>query len=300
MIGARGSALSIRQARGVIDSLQECNPSVRFRFVPVVTRGDRIKQELSCAEIGVFVKEIEAALLSREVDIAVHSLKDLPVALPAGLVLGAVTQRLDPGDVFISRDGIAFAQLPSGTKIGTGSVRRRSQICLLRKDLEPVPIRGNIDTRLRKLKEGEIEGIICAQCALWRLEVSGIKAEALPLDDFLPAPGQAALGLEIRSDDKEAAGMLADLDHQPTALCIKIERDFLSALGGGCHLPLGALAEVKGESVRVRGYLARPDGSKVIRVEKTALLAQAEGLGRLLAKEAIARGAKEILDAPRL
>lgn len=298
-IGARGSALSLKQAEAVSVFLQKQFPSLCFEFKPIVTRGDRIKQELSTAEIGVFVKEIEEALLRGEIDMAVHSLKDLPTRLAPELSLAAVTSRFSANDALVSKQGIDLDRLPAQAVIATSSVRRRAQLLSYRKDLSLVSIRGNIDTRLRKLNGDAIDGIICAFCALQRLGLEQRASQVLSSDVFLPAPGQGALGIEIRSDDQEMIKLACCLNDQNTFLSVSVERDFLNALGGGCHLPVGALATIENGMIRAQGCVARPDGSRLIRVEKTAALVRATGLGKSLAEEAIARGAKEILDECR-
>ncbi len=299
VIGARGSALSLKQAEAVSSFLRTRFSSLDFEFRSIVTRGDRIKQELSTAEIGVFVKEIEEALLRGEIDMAVHSLKDLPVCLAGGLKLGAVTRRLSANDVLISREGIGLDHLPAGAVIATSSVRRRAQLLSRRRDISLVSIRGNIDTRLRKLNSDPIDGIICAFCALQRLGLEQRASEILSPDIFLPAPGQGALGIEIRSDDQEMIKIAGCLNDRDTFLSVSVERDFLNALGGGCHLPLGALATIEGDMLQARGCVVCPDGARMIRVEKKVPLDQAGKLGKVLAEEAIVRGAKEILDECR-
>jgi len=295
IVGARGSALSLQQARGVLERLRRERPEYRFSFREVITRGDRIKREFSPFEIGVFVKELEEALLAGKVDIAVHSLKDLPCVLSSGLVLAAVSERLCPNDVFLSRDGLPFSRMPAKAVIGTSSARRRSQLLNLRKDICLTGMRGNIDTRLRKLREGRVDAIVCAFCALQRLNKTEISTELLGDKDFLPAPGQAALGLEARADDREALDLAKVLHHELTAECVSVERDFLKALGGGCHLPLGVLAGKEGDLLRARGYVGTLDGSRAIKVEAEVLPEKSSFLGRKLADLAIAEGAMEIL-----
>lgn len=294
IVGARGSTLSIKQAEEVIQLLQINFPSYTFIFKPIATKGDKLKHALS-NERGMFVKEIEAALLKEEIDVAVHSLKDLPTELPKELLLGAVTKRLMPNDVFIPRTKETFLKLKRGSLIGTSSTRRKSQVLLLRRDVCVVALRGNVDTRLRKLKEGRIDGIICAWCALRRLGVKNVRMEKLSLGDFLPAPAQGSLGIEVRIKDKEMRKIIKCINDEHTSLCVKVERDFLKHLGGGCRLPLGAYAQVKGGFVQAQGFVAQPDGLRAIRVKETTPIDQAHDLGKKLARRAIEKGALEIL-----
>jgi hydroxymethylbilane synthase len=241
----------------VLTQLKKSHPGLEFKLTKIVTQGDRDKIA-SLDRIqgqGIFVKEIEEALLEKRIDLAVHSLKDLPIQTPSGLSLATVTMRLDPRDAFVSR-GKKLAELPTGSVIGTGSPRRRVQLLTYRPDLKVKEIRGNVDTRLRKVINGEFDGIIVAAAAMIRLGWKDKVTEYLALEHFLPEIGQGALGIEIRAGDKEIAQLTQTLNHEPTWQSIIAERAFLQALGGGCRTPVAALATVNGNTLKLYGMVA--------------------------------------------
>jgi len=295
-IGSRGSALALWQAEHVKARLEGLGHSIEVRVI--TTTGDRTLDGPleSVGGKGAFLKEIEEAMLGGEVDLAVHSLKDVPTVLPGGLGLCAVLERADPRDAMISASGRRLADLPAGARIGTTSLRRRAQLHALRPDLSIADLRGNVDTRLRRLHEGKFDAILLAMAGLTRLGRVGEVTEALDPGLLVPAPGQGAIALECRSADVDVAGAVAGLHHEPTARAVAAERAFLAALGGGCNVPLGAFAEPDPASgLRLRALVARADGSTVVRGELRG--GNAERLGRALADDLLARGAGELLKA---
>lgn len=276
--------------------IKEIKPDVDISLTRIVTKGDRDRrtQLEHLGEVGVFVKELEEALLDGRIDLAVHSLKDMPARIPQGLYLAAVTERLDPRDVLVSR-GKRLAEFAPGACIGTGSLRRAVQITAYRPDLKPCPIRGNVDTRLRKVADGELEGVIAAAAALRRLGWEDKITEYLPVAHFLPAVGQGALAIEVRSNDKEIAEILSPLNHLPTWQSITAERAFLSALGGGCRAPIAALGTVTGENLKLEGMVAQADGQKIIRSSVVGSATAPEELGKQLAQKLLDLGAAELM-----
>jgi hydroxymethylbilane synthase len=293
-IGTRGSLLALWQAEHVKARLEALGHAVALEVI--TTTGDKLldrRLELVGGK-GAFLKEIEEALLARGVDLAVHSLKDVPTVLPDGLRLCAFLERADPRDALLSRDGRRLRELPPGARVGTTSLRRQAQLRALRGDLELLDLRGNVDTRVRKLREGRFDAILLAMAGLTRLGRAHEVTEALDADTLLPAPGQGAIALECRSDDAAVAAAVAALHHAPTAAAVSAERAFLARLGGGCNVPLGAYAEPDGEGgLRLRALAARVDGSAVVRGERRG--ADPLELGRGLAEELLARGAGELL-----
>jgi hydroxymethylbilane synthase len=260
-IGTRGSRLATAQAEMVARALTAAG--IPTDIVPIKTTGDRI-QDRPLADAGgkgLFTKELEEALLTGSVDLAVHSMKDVPVALPPGLVLAAVLERENPADVFISRIAPSLKALPPGARVGTSSVRRAAQLRRARPDLVPVLLRGNIDTRLRKLSEGGMEAILLALAGLRRLGLQEQVTEILPADEWLPSLAQGAVGIEIRASDVRAATAVAPLDHAPTAIAIACERAFQAALDGSCKTPIAGLAVFDGAKLSFRGEVLAPDGS---------------------------------------
>lgn len=293
-IGTRGSLLALWQAEHVKARLEAAGHVVALEVI--TTTGDKLldrRLELVGGK-GAFLKEIEEALLARAVDLAVHSLKDVPTALPEGLRLCAFLERADPRDALLSRDGRGLHALPPGARVGTTSLRRQAQLRALRPDLEILDLRGNVDTRVRKLREGRFDAILLAMAGLIRLGRAHEITEALEADTLLPAPGQGAIALECRSDDAAVASAVASLHHAPTAAAVGAERAFLARLGGGCNVPLGAFAEPEADGgLRLRALVARVDGSAVVRGER--LGSDPLGLGRGLAEELLERGAGELL-----
>lgn len=295
IIGARSSPLSLAQAKEVSALLKEKFPQHSFPLKKLVTFGDK-HLNWQRQDTGIFVKEIEEALLTGKIDLAVHSLKDLPCALPKGLVLAAVTKRMDPRDCIIFRDNkTVLSKLKKGAHIGTSSLRRKAQLLYWRPDLQVENLRGNLDTRLEKLKSGGFDAIVVALSGIKRLGLKNLFIQNIPAKLILPAPGQGALGIEIRQDDTEIKALAEGLNDRKSFLCISSERAFLEALGAGCRLPLGALAETGDGKIHLEAVVASPDGKRLVRLNKRAPLEKTEALGKQLAQEFSRRGAKELL-----
>jgi hydroxymethylbilane synthase len=295
-IGTRGSKLAVIQAQSVLTKLKEAAPGLKANLVKITTRGDRENGTAldKFAGQGVFVKELEKALLDGNIDLAVHSLKDMPTEITSGLFLAATTARLDPRDVLISR-GDKLAGLAPGSKIGTGSLRRSVQLFTICPDLEICGIRGNIDTRLRKVSEGEVDGIIVAAAALIRLGWEDKITEYLPTEYFTPSAGQGALGIEIRFEDKEMASLASAINHQPTWLSVTAERAFLRALGGGCRAPIAALGTVSDGVLKLSGVVASADGRRTLHAATEGDAHAPEQVGRQLAQKMVEMGARALL-----
>jgi hydroxymethylbilane synthase len=298
-IGTRGSALALAQARGVAAQISGRYPDCRVELVIIKTTGDKI-QHVPLAQIGgkgLFIKEIEEALLGGQVDLAVHSLKDMPAEVPEGLVLGAVPPREDWRDAFISSRYANLAEIPPGGQVGTGSLRRRVQLLHWRPDLTVVPLRGNVDTRLKKMETLGLDALILAAAGLNRLGLAHIYRGLVPESDMLPAVGQGALGLEVRRGDQDLRGLLAFLDDRPTRLAVTAERAFLSRLQGGCVVPVAALGRVEGDSLHLEAMISDLEGRRLLREHRTGPVAAAAGLGTRLAESLLAQGGGEILAA---
>lgn len=281
IIGSRGSRLAEIQARWVLTTLANIYPNVEFSLTRIATRGDRQKT-IPLDRVpgyGVFVKELQEALLDGRIDLAVHSLKDLPVRTPDRLSLAAVTRRLDPRDVLISRSR-KLDELAPNSLIGTSSPRRTAQLLVHRPDLKVEGIRGNVDTRLRKVSSGEVDGIIVAAAAMIRLGLEDRITEYLPVEYFLPQPGQGALALEIRADDSEMLTLVQPLHHESTWQSVVAERSFVQAIGGGCSAAVAALGTVTGNTLRLRGMATR-NGKPIYASEKGSALAPDEVAKRL-------------------
>lgn len=301
IIGTRGSLLALWQTNWVKAQLEQHHANLQVEVRIISTKGDRVL-DVSLPKLGeqgkgLFTKELEDAMFANEIDLAVHSLKDLPTELPEGLCLGAICEREDVRDAFVARSGIAsFAGLPVGAKVGTSSLRREAQIRALRPDLEILPIRGNVDTRLRKLDSGEYDAIILAAAGLRRLDYGNRITEYLNADIMLSAVGQGALGIETRADDERVNGLLKALEHMPTKLACLAERAFLKGLGGGCLVPIAAYGKIIDDSLQLDGLVAKPDGSEIVRASLMAESTEAEVLGGRLADELLQRGAKRLLE----
>jgi hydroxymethylbilane synthase len=295
-IGTRGSKLALIQAEEVLAKLREVLPGLRAGLVRIKTRGDRHSTTAldKFAGQGIFVKELEKALLDGRIDLAVHSLKDLPTEIPDGLMLAAVTARLDPRDVLVSRAG-KLADLMPGSKIGTGSPRRSIQLLALRPGLTVCNIRGNIDTRLRKVSDAEFDGIVVAAAAMIRMGWEDRITEHLPVEHFTPAVGQGALGLQVRSEDKEMATLLAKIDDKPTWQSITAERTFLKALGGGCRAPIAALGIVSGHTLKLIGMASGAKGDRILRAVEEGDATDPEQLGNRLAQKMVQLGALDLI-----
>ena len=292
-IGSRGSALALWQAEHVKGRLEALGHSVQINVI--TTTGDRLldKRLETVGGKGAFLKEIEDALLADQVDLAVHSLKDVPTALPDGLALRAVLERADPRDALLSAGGQGLMALPAGARVGTTSLRRQAQLRALRPDLVVTDLRGNVDTRIRRLREGSFDAILLAMAGLSRLDRATEATEILDADVMLPAPGQGAIALECRAEDAETAGAVSPLLHEPTLRAVTSERALLAALQGGCNVPLGAHAKLEGDTLWLRAFVARADGSTLIRSQGRG--GSAEELGLRVAEDLVARGARELM-----
>lgn len=294
-IGTRGSALALAQTEWVKRRLEEHDREVRVEVVKIKTSGDRFLTTPTLAlGKGIFVKEIEDALLEKRIDLAVHSMKDLPTVATDGLTIAAVPEREDARDALVTRNGASLRDLAAGAKIGTGSLRRRAQVLNRRPDIAVAPIRGNVDTRLRKMDNGEVDGLVMAAAGLKRLGLAERIAEYLPSDVCLPAPAQGALALQARDGD-HAINVVAFLRDAATMLAVAAERALLEALGGGCQLPVGALAHVSGDALNLAAVVADPDGRKILREEHSGPTEAAERIGIELAERLLSRGARTML-----
>ncbi len=290
-IGSRGSPLALWQARHIVDLLEQAGLEARIEIIK--TTGDHLQTAslVQAGGKGLFTKEIEDALLAGTIDLAVHSLKDLPTETPQGLVIAAIPKREDPRDALV---GKRLNELLEGARVGTSSGRRAAQLRLLRPDLGIEPVRGNVDTRLRKLKEGQYDAIMLAAAGLRRLGLEGEIAEILSPDAMCPAAGQGALAIETRAGD-EAYKLCAALNHVQSFQAVTCERAALAALGGGCQLPVGAFAEVADGGLRLTAVVVSPEGSRHLRAQGEAPAQDGARLGRRVAEELLARGADSIL-----
>lgn len=298
-IATRKSQLALWQANWVKRCLEERYPQLEVELVRIVTKGDKIL-DVPLAKVGgkgLFVKEIEDALLDGRADIAVHSMKDVPIELPDGLHLPVICEREDPRDAWFSRQGTTFRELPRGARVGTSSLRRQAQLRAARPDLRFENLRGNVDTRLRKLEEAQYDAIVLAAAGVKRLGLGARVTEYLGTDVTLPAIGQGAIGIECRAEDRETNERIEPLRHEPTWITVSAERSCLARLEGGCQVPIAAFAELEGGALRIRGLVGSLDGGTLIRGEKRGPSAEAVALGRELAEDLLDRGAREILDA---
>lgn len=298
-IATRKSPLALWQAEHVADALRTAHPDLHIEILGMSTQGDKLL-DTPLAKIGgkgLFVKELEARMLAGDADIAVHSMKDVPVELPQGLHLPVIMQREDPRDAFVSNHYARLDELPEGSVVGTSSLRRQCQLTDRRPDLQIKPLRGNVNTRLRKLDEGEYNAVILAAAGLIRLGFGERIRTTLDPADSLPAIGQGAVGIECRSDDARVNALIAPLHHTDTTDRVHAERAFNARLEGGCQVPIGGHAVLKGDQLWLRGLVGTVDGSEIIRGEIHGPREQAEALGVALAEELLARGAREILQA---
>lgn len=288
-LGTRGSQLALAQARLVADRLEAAAPGLAVELVTIATAGDRDQATpLAAGERpGWFTTAIQEALQRGEVDIAVHSLKDLPTRRPQGLVIAAVPLREDPRDALVSRTGAPLRSLPPGAVVGTGSPRREAQLRELRPDLDIRPIRGNVETRIRKVREGEYDAAVVALAGLRRLGLEAEVAEIFGFEELLPAPGQGALAVECRADDARARGLLARIDDPAVRLAVTAERSFLAAIEGGCSFPAAAYAEHFGTTLKLHALVA--SGGRIVRSKMGGPAETAAGLGRQLAEELLQR-----------
>jgi hydroxymethylbilane synthase len=308
-IGSRGSKLALWQAHWVRDQLAAAGYEIEVRIIK--TTGDKLQavapgeplpasMAQAVAEAGskgLFIKEIEEALLEREIDVAVHSLKDLPTELPAGLEIGAVPRREDARDVFIARDGQTLESLPPGARVATSSLRRQTQLHALRNDLVYVAMRGNLDTRLRKLERGDCEALVLAAAGVHRLGLTARITSYFTFDQMRPAVGQGALGIETRTHDPRAREAVTRIDHLATHQAVRAERAVLRRLGGGCQVPIAAHAGVEDSHLQLQGLVANLAGTQVIRARAEGPASDPEALGAAVAEELLRQGAREILEA---
>ncbi len=296
-IATRKSPLALWQAEFVRDSLLRANPGLQVELVKMTTQGDKIL-DTPLAKVGgkgLFVKELEQGMLRGEADLAVHSMKDVPVELPDGLHLAAICEREDPRDAFVSNKFATFADLPHGARVGTSSLRRQTQIRANRPDIQIFDLRGNVNTRLAKLDAGEYDAIILAVAGLKRLGFDQrIRANIAP-EISLPAIGQGAVGIECRTDDPRINGLLAALNHPYTRICVEAERSMNLRLQGGCQVPIGGYAVLENGTLWLRGLVGSPDGLRIIRGEVRGPSSKAVELGVTLANDLLARGAGDIL-----
>ncbi|MCR5814125.1 MAG: hydroxymethylbilane synthase [Desulfovibrio sp.] len=298
VIATRGSQLALWQAKFVREALCRLHPELTIELSVIKTRGDIIL-DVPLAKVGgkgLFVKEIEDALLCGQADLAVHSIKDVPMFLPEGLLLGCVPKREDPRDTLLSMQYEGLEALPKGAHVGTSSLRRQAQLLSLRPDLQVTSLRGNVDTRLRKLREGAYDAILLACAGITRLGLEAPKRQDLDAGVFLPAVGQGALGIECREDDYDVLCLLAELEDGPTRVCVEAERGFLAELDGGCQVPIAGHARLlEGEKLEVHGLVGEVDGSCLLKAVRQGESSDPEALGRALARELLDRGARSIL-----
>ena len=298
-IATRESQLALWQANYVKGELERLHPELTVELLGMTSRGDQIL-DAPLAKVGgkgLFVKELEEALLAGEADIAVHSMKDVPMEFPPGLGLGVICEREDPRDALVSNRYNSVAELPVGGVVGTSSLRRECQLRARRPDLQVTFLRGNVNTRLRKLDEGQYDAIILASAGLIRLQMAERISEYLPVSDSLPAGGQGAVGIELRTSDARVAELIAPLHHLAIAACVSAERALNTHLQGGCQVPIACFAEYREGQLWLRGLVGRADGSEMLRAEASADDSQAQALGVAVAEELLAQGAAELLAA---
>lgn len=307
-VGTRGSALAQAQTASVVQQLREQYPGLHTETIVIRTSGDRHQREV----VGAFVKELQEALRQEQIDLAVHSLKDLPTQRVEGLTVAAIPPRADAREVWVSKGG-TLANLPEGSRVGTGSLRRSAQLRWHRPDLQYLPLTGNVDTRIRKMHEGQYDAIVLAAAGLQRLgflettddrlipmpDGTELHLEILDIETLLPAPGQGALALECREDDTWTLDLLRSLDHLPSRQAVTAERTLLQELGGGCRVPIAAYAEVQGERLLLNALIADPEGSRPLRDTVEGNASDAETLGATLAAQLLARGASKLLEGWR-
>lgn len=301
VIGTRDSALALWQTNWVVDNLKRLNPEYTFKIISMKTQGDKIL-DVALAKIGdkgLFTKELEVAMLDKDTDLAVHSMKDLPTVLPDGLTIGAICERFDPRDVLVSRNGLTLAEMPQGAKIGTSSLRRCAQLLNYRPDFNLVSLRGNLNTRMAKLERENMDGIILAAAGIERLGWGDRITDRIPFEVSLPAVGQGSIGIEIRSDDEEVFRIVQKLNHAASEASIKAERAMLKKLEGGCQIPIGALGRVEEGRLTLQGLVAGLDGKELIRDSVSGSVENPAALGVELADRLIAMGADRILKAVR-
>ena len=294
-IGSRKSPLALAQTGEVASRLRAHFPDLRVELVPMSTGGDRSKEApLLSLGRGTFVKEIEAALLSGEIDLAVHSAKDLPASSTDGLTIAAFGPREDARDVLVDRWNVPFEGLPAGARIGTGSPRRTAQLRALRPDVEILPIRGNVGTRIEKVRGDGYDGVVVASAGLIRLNRQDAVSEYLSPEVCTPDAGQGALAIQTRADSEDIVELLSQIDHSPTSTAVRAERALVETMGGGCTSPIGAYARLLGDGIAVTAMVAEPDGSRIVRVNEICDASDPEAAGRLVAEALFEAGASDL------
>ncbi len=301
-IATRRSRLALWQAEHVAARLTAAHQGLKVRLMPMVTEGDRIvdRSLASAGGKGLFIKELEAAILAGEADIAVHSMKDVPAALPEGMAIMAVLERADPRDAFVSSFHAGLAALPQGARVGTSSLRRQSQLKRVRPDLEIGMLRGNVETRLRKLDQRDFAAIILATAGLERLGLGERIRERLAAETMLPAVGQGVIGIECRATDAHVSSLLSSLEHSATRCCLEAERAFAARLGGSCQSPIAGYATLAGDRIKLVAYVGAPDGRQAFEDRIAGAATDAARLGTALAERLLAAGAESLLKAVAL
>lgn len=297
VVGTRGSALALKQTGIVVEALKRRWPKYWFEIVKLKTTGDNIL-DVALAKIGdkgLFTKELEVALSKKEIDLAVHSMKDVPTVLPEGLIIGAVLKREYPGDVLISFSGATLDTLPRGAKVGTSSLRREAQLRHYRPDLQISPVRGNLTTRLEKLRAGSFDALVLAWAGMARLELEGYITQRLPYSVCLPAVGQGAIGVEIRADDREVARIIDGINDADSSAEVSAERAFMRRLEGGCQVPVGALARIIDTELTIEGVVSDLEGRRLFRSRESGPVIESGELGVRLAERLLDMGAAEVL-----
>ena len=301
IVGSRGSKLALIQANWVISELKRLNPGLEFQIEKISTKGDKITNApLSrLGGVGLFTKELEVALIKEKIDIAVHSAKDVPTEIHEGLTIGATPKREDPHDVLISCNNASLEKLPDNARIGTSSLRRKAQLLAFREDFKILDLRGNLDTRLKKLEEEDLDAIVVARAGLLRMNYTGQISQIIPFDIMLPAVGQGSLCIEIRKDDTRIQKIVSDIDDEQTRIAVKTERSLLAKLQGGCQVPIGAYAEIQGKEVSVEAIICTLDGDHAIRDRHSGPKNQAAKIGEELARRMLENGGLKILHEVR-
>ncbi len=296
-IGSRASRLALVQAEMIIEALKNKFPQYDYEIIKIITKGDKILDKTldKIGGKGLFVKEIQSALLENEIDLAVHSMKDMPAESPEGLILAAITKREDPRDVLVTKKNLLWNQLPQGATIGSSSLRRQAQLLHLKPDLRVEAIRGNVETRLSKIQTQNLDAVILAAAGLNRLGLAERAVHYFDVKQFTPAVGQGALGCEIRKSDQELVEMLQQINHEETYNTVMAERSFLKVMEGGCHVPIGAYGEKIGEEIILTGMVASTDGFQMIRETQKGSFKEFNEIGRKLAEKMMAQGAKDLL-----
>lgn len=298
-IASRGSKLALTQSEYIKRMLLELAGEIEISIVKISTKGDRDKSDFlyKSESVGFFTSEVENALLDARADLAVHSLKDLPTAITPGLVVAAIPERESVADALITAGKAASIEdLPPGATVGTSSLRRIAQLRHLRSDLNCVPLRGNVETRVNKVRTGQVDAIVIAQAGLNRLGLADEISAVLPPKDFLPAPAQGALAVQIRADDNELVGLVRRIDHQPSRITAETERQILAATHGGCSIPLGTYSRIQGDAITVDAVIADLKGEKYVRLSETAPTDQARTLAEQLAQQLLTKGGQQILE----